>query len=1241
MDDQLPTYDVYISYSDADKEWVRSWLLTRLEAAKLRVCIDFRDFDIGVPRPINIERAVDNSGHTLLVLTPSWVKSAWTEFEAILTQTSDPAILRRRLLPLLLEPCKPPRRIAMLTYADFTRSEKQDVQLERVVKAVRGQLNLRELGPMLSQLPSPEAAPFHVPFPHNPDFVGRDMELATLHEMLQQGQSPLGIRPMVLVGLGGIGKTQLAVAYAHAQRAAYPSGVFWLNAANPLLLEFADLAEKLKLTKRKTTLKQAAHKAWEYLDSRPEALIVFDNVLEPAELNVPFVSDFIPANLRCRTLFTTRQRDFPRTFQSFEVKILPEMAAMRLLLRARPDVLEEEHTEWGLARIVCASLGWLPLALELAAAYLDTYHEVTLEGYLERLRREGKLETVDDTELCPEDLPTRHGIAVRATLQAHWARLDDADAQLAFRAAGQFPEASWISTARLGLLTRIDAEAEPGHPAPLRRALRKLNAVSLIDELNSERLHLHPLVQEFAAQLSPPDFCLALAAQVATTLENLPRLQARVVRYGIDMVLEDVRTGLDFFMSRPESEAYPRLSSLERVLDRQAHTLRGWYSQPQHGFFLQQLRNESFQLSQVDLQVRAEVELAQFGWSYLCERFKVSRESPGLVRTLAGHGDMVNSVALSADGRLAVSAFQDKTLKVWDVATGRELRTLHGHSDIVNSVALSANGRLVISASSDKTLKVWDIATGYELRTLHGHDDAVNDVALSADGRLAVSASSDETLIVWDLATGNELCTLMGHSDVVNGIALSANGRLAVSASSDETLIVWDISASLKANRSMSLELRTLHGHNDEVNGVALSTDGRLAVSASSDQTLKVWEVMTGHVLRTLQGHRDAVNSVSLSPSGQLAASGAGDKMVKLWDVATGRELRTLQGHSNWVNGVALSANRRLAVSASSDETLKVWDISASLKTGVSTGRDLHSPEGHRDFVSGVALSAGGRLAISASWDKTLKVWDVTTGHELRTLRGHRDVVNGVALSADGRLAVSASSDKTLKLWDVATGRELGTLEWHNGAVNDVALSADGRLAVSASSDKTLKVWDISASLYADVATGHELGTFDGHRDEVNGVALSADGRLAVSASSDKTLKVWEVATGRELRTLYGHSDAVNDVALSSDGRLAISASSDETLRVWEVATGRELRTLYEYGAKVISVALSSDGRLAISALSGSQILKVWEVATGQVVSVLPNSVPLLCCAVTPDGKTIIAGDSLGVTHFLDLVQFE
>jgi hypothetical protein len=130
------TYDVFISYSHKNKDWVCAKLLPCLEGAGLKVLIDYRDFEIGIPSVVNMERAVDCSRHTLLVLTPSWLASEWTDFESLLTGTSDPAARRRRVVPLMLEPCNPPQRIAMLTYADFINPTRRDEEMARLIRAL-------------------------------------------------------------------------------------------------------------------------------------------------------------------------------------------------------------------------------------------------------------------------------------------------------------------------------------------------------------------------------------------------------------------------------------------------------------------------------------------------------------------------------------------------------------------------------------------------------------------------------------------------------------------------------------------------------------------------------------------------------------------------------------------------------------------------------------------------------------------------------------------------------------------------------------------------------------------------------------------------------------------------------------------------------------------------------------------------------------------------------------------------
>ncbi len=199
-------YDVFISYSHNDETWVVNTLLPALENSGSKVCIDFRDFDAGKPSIVNMEDAVDESRHTLLVLTPNWTGSEWTDFEAILTQTDDPAGRRQKLVPIMLKKCEPPKRVKSLTYVDFMRSERLDNAWLQLFKAL-GKPNAPIPGK--SKLSSRDTSSWHLahPYPMPPHFTGRKAERALLiHWLTEDSENRL----FILCALGGFGKSALA-----------------------------------------------------------------------------------------------------------------------------------------------------------------------------------------------------------------------------------------------------------------------------------------------------------------------------------------------------------------------------------------------------------------------------------------------------------------------------------------------------------------------------------------------------------------------------------------------------------------------------------------------------------------------------------------------------------------------------------------------------------------------------------------------------------------------------------------------------------------------------------------------------------------------------------------------------------------------------------------------------------------------------------------------------------------------
>jgi hypothetical protein len=132
-----PLYDVFISYGQTDQEWVDEWLLPRLEQAGLRVAVDYRDFTVGMPRIENIERTMENSRRTVVVLTPDWLDSEWNEVEALLLRTVDPAARQRKLLPVLLKRCDLPNLIESLEKVDLTVERHREKQLQRLVRDIQ------------------------------------------------------------------------------------------------------------------------------------------------------------------------------------------------------------------------------------------------------------------------------------------------------------------------------------------------------------------------------------------------------------------------------------------------------------------------------------------------------------------------------------------------------------------------------------------------------------------------------------------------------------------------------------------------------------------------------------------------------------------------------------------------------------------------------------------------------------------------------------------------------------------------------------------------------------------------------------------------------------------------------------------------------------------------------------------------------------------------------------------------
>jgi WD40 repeat protein/beta-lactamase regulating signal transducer with metallopeptidase domain len=631
------------------------------------------------------------------------------------------------------------------------------------------------------------------------------------------------------------------------------------------------------------------------------------------------------------------------------------------------------------------------------------------------------------------------------------------------------------------------------------------------------------------------------------------------------------------------------------------------------------------------------------------------------------HGGNVTFVAFGPEGKTLITAGQDSTVRVWDLATGQEIRRFgnerraEGQPAVPVPPAVPARAKLVAPAKApaqpkeikpptsqqatipaekaqvdvkqalieaEIALKKAQAAAAAQAIVLPPAVAATgSSVAVARDGKtLAIANANIYPIHLYDVASGKETRTIEGVRSVfgLTSLLFSPDGRALAARTTDGAVVLWDtttgqevqrISAPTPPSNVRSVPPTNVRGGGP---GMAFGPDGKTLAVATTE-------------------FKQQANSLTIATS------------VKLWDVATGKETGQIQGPDGQIlSDVAFAPNGKV---------LAYGALNVVRVCGADTGKDL-IPITLTDRIASLAFAPDGKSLAVALQSQQVFVWDAETGKERYRLGEPTLSRNGptaalatvatpeiraVAYSPDGKQIVTASGS-TVRLWDSTTGKEMPLAEGHQAALIAVALSTDGKTAVSWGADYSIRRWDATS--------GKQLNSFRPPPDAA-AVALAPDGRLVALAKAGNRIQFVDPATGIQVGTLTGPSTGISGLAFTPDGKMLAARGADYGITIFDLAHDRELRTIAPAtsyssapgvvivnalgrvaGGSPVGLTFSPDGKLLATvgapyAIPGTRTTRsstdIYDVTTGKLIRKLESAQPAGSLAFSPDGRILAA----------------
>ena len=554
---------------------------------------------------------------------------------------------------------------------------------------------------------------------------------------------------------------------------------------------------------------------------------------------------------------------------------------------------------------------------------------------------------------------------------------------------------------------------------------------------------------------------------------------------------------------------------------------------------------------------------------------------PGAIARLGSarfrHGGPITGLHFSLDIQILFSGSSDRTIRLWDVASGREQGSLIGPTGRLRAIALSPDGKRLAAATQSAGIWIWDVTTGEPIHKIIKGFDEPNDLVFSPDGKLLVSTSKHSAIHLWDVDTAAEVGEFRSAKGGELKVAFAADGTHVVALDNQGLLTIWDC---LKQKVVSTLPV------SDECVALAISPEDQILVCTSRGP-IKLYDLKTGKPTDTLQGHQKAVLDLAFSADGKTLASASKDSTVRVWDWPSQKMRSVLQGHPGEVLSVAVSHDGKIVATGggkvrwSSDTTIRLWDA--------NSGQELPQSNPFLGRVFSVSYSPDGKILATGTEDKRIQLWDLKTG-KLRDRWSTSESTGtvAVAFTPDSK-TIATVGQKVVFLTEVEDSDKSVTLG--EGVLDTccIDVSPDGKLVVCGDEEGGVSIWDLKAK--------KRTFSFHDHGMYVLSVAFSPNGEFIASTAWDGALCLREVKSGTLLFKQKLHNEYGRAVAFSPDNRLVASASDDKTICFVEIDSGKEVSRLQCVNG-VTTIAFHPNGHTLISGHWTNQI-NVWDIALG------------------------------------------